>query len=126
MTRGTRPPHLSHARGGPRDVAPSPHRSHGRDGSLDSGERHALADLRDDLRRADPELAASLAGLGVPSPVLWWLGTCGAVLVAVLAVWFGGLRVLGVLAFVLVFGAPLLVGLAGPAPDGPAEQPPPR
>ena len=92
---------------------------------LDRAERHVLADLQDDLQRADPSLAASLTGLNVPSPVRWWLGTIAAVVVTVLALRLGGTRALGMLALVVVPTAPLLVCLAVPSNDGPAEDPRP-
>ena len=73
--------------------------------------RDELADLRDDLRRQDPDLAAAFAGFEAQSlplwarPLTWCIGSVVAVAVAVVGVLSAGLAVLGVLALVLVLGA---------------------
>jgi hypothetical protein len=84
--------------------------------------RNELADLRDDLRRQDPELAAAFAGFDARSlplwarPLTWVIGSVVVVAAAVIAVLWAGFVVLGVLAFVLVLGA--LVLLSAGTPDG--------
>lgn len=73
--------------------------------------RDDLADLRDDLRRQDPDLAAAFAGFDARSlplwarPVAWVIGSVLAVGAAVIGVLSGGLAVLGVLALIVVLGA---------------------
>ena len=91
-----------------------------------SGERAALADIRDALAQDDPELARSLGRLAVPPHVrLWWAGGLGCLLVTAVAAWALGPRAVGALGMLLVLGSPLLVVLAS-GPDQLVEEVPAR
>jgi hypothetical protein len=90
----------------------------------DARDLEVLADLRDQLRATDPELATSLGRLGVPSSLRWWLGM--PLVLAGLAglVSAGGLGALALATLLGVLGCPLLVALALPCSHGPLEGPP--
>jgi Protein of unknown function (DUF3040) len=84
-------------------------------------DRGALADLDEELRRTDPELAASLARLGVPSGLWLWLSIVGGLAALLLLGVLAGPAVLGIAGIVLAVTGPLLVCLAvagGEDPDG--------
>ena len=85
-------------------------------------DRAVLADLDEELRRTDPELAASLARLGVPSGLWLWLAITGGLAALFLLGVLAGPAALGIAGIVLALAGPLLVCVVlsgGEDPGGP-------
>lgn len=85
-------------------------------------DRAALADVGEELQRTDPELAASLARLGVPRGGWLWLAVGGGPVALLVLGVLGGPAALGIAGVVLVVAVPLLVCLVlsgGGDPGGP-------
>ena len=85
-------------------------------------DRAALADLDEELRRTDPELAASLTRLGVPPGLRLWLAITGVLAALLLLGVLAGPAALGIAGIVLALAGPLVVCLVlsgGEEPGGP-------
>jgi Protein of unknown function (DUF3040) len=89
--------------------------------ALSGPEREALADLRDELQRSDPELAGSLARLGVPRGLRLGLALGGGLAALLLLGALAGPGALGVAGIGLAVAGPLLVALALPPGGRPGE-----
>ena len=91
--------------------------------SLTSFERHALADVQEELSRSDPSLSAAFGRL-TPHPSRWWWAAVAAAvaLVAGAVELFGPLAVAAV-GMLLVLASPLAVAFAPRSDDGPPERP---
>jgi hypothetical protein len=77
-------------------------------------EREALADIRDALERDDPDLCRSFTVLAGPRVGRWLAGLAGCIVLTGATFWALGIRALGVVAVVLVLGAPVVVCLGCP------------
>ena len=96
--------------------------------SLTPAERTALADVRDEIDRCDPQLAAAFDRLRPRTPRWCWLAWAAGLCLAAGAVALLGMLAVGGLAMVLVLGSPLVAVLTFAGGDGPGsgQKDPPR